>query len=153
MRPSDVPPGPLLVDTDVVSFIHAQRGPRAGPTVGEFEALITGHLLVVSFVTYAEALASGYAARLGQRRMNALHATLSRYVVLPSSAAAADHWAQIYPKVRGHVHGDAANDVWTAAVALGQDPPLPIVTNNLGDFQAIALHVPAQALKLIHPAL
>jgi hypothetical protein len=38
--------------------------------------------------------------------------------------------------------------LWTAACALAQPRPLPIVTNNLNDFQAIAKHFP---LRLVHP--
>ena len=146
MTPADVPEGPLLVDTDVVSFVHAQSGRHA-----DFEPLMAGRLLVVSFATYAEVLAHGYKAGLGSRRMDALRATLARYVVLPYSATVADVWAQTAPKVRGHLHAGGANDLWTAAAAVSYQPRLPVVTNNLTDFQAIQAHMPD--LVLVHPDL
>ena len=146
MTPDDVPAGPLMVDADVVSYVHAQSGRH-----GDFEQLLDGHLLVVSFATYAEVLARGFKAGLGTRRMDALRATLARYVVLPYSADVAETWAQVAPKVRGHLHAGGANDVWTAAAAVAHDPPLPVVTNNLTDFQSIQVHVPS--LHLINPDL
>lgn len=146
MTPEDVPDGPLVVDTDVVSYLHSQSGPHA-----EFEPLLAGHLLAVSFATYAEVLAMGRNAGWGERRMAALRATLARYVVVPSSADVAEMWAQTWPKVRGHLHGDGANDVWTAAVAVAHRPNLPLVTNNLNDYRSIKAHLPQ--LGLIHPRL
>lgn len=135
-----------MVDTDVISYLHVQSGRHS-----DFEALLAGHLLAVSFATYAELLEVGYNARWGKPRMTVLRTTLARYVVLPYSAAVADTWAQTWPKVRGHLHGDGANDVWTAAVAASHEPPLPLVTNNLSDFQSIKAHLPA--VELIHPDL
>lgn len=146
MNPEDVPDGPLLVDTDVVSYVHAQSDRH-----GEFEPLLDGHLLVISFATYAEFLGRGVRARLGARRMDGLRATLSRYVVLPYSVQVAETWAQVAPSVRGHLHAGGANDLWTAASAAAHDPPLPVVTNNLSDFRAIHQHLPR--LSLVHPDL
>lgn len=144
MRPSDVPDGPLLVDTDVLSYVHAQSGRYA-----DFEPLLAGHLLAISFATYAEALGHGHQAGLGSRRMDALRKTLARYVVLPYSADVAETWARLAPKVRGHLHAGGVNDLWTAAVAVAYQPQLPVVTNNLGDFRAIQIHLPD--LVVIHP--
>lgn len=132
------------MDTDVVRYVHAQSGPHA-----DFEPLLRGHLPVVSFATYAEVLAHGHRAGLGSRRMDALRTTLSRYVVLPYSVAVAETWARVAPKVRGHPHGGGANDLWTAAAAVAHRPPLPVVTNNLVDFQAIQHHL--RELVLVHP--
>jgi len=58
VRPSDVPDGPLLVDTDILSYVHAQSGRYA-----DFEPLLAGHLLAISFATYAEALGHGHHRR------------------------------------------------------------------------------------------
>ncbi len=43
-----------------------------------------------------------------------------------------------------------ANDLWTAACALTQSPPLPVLTNNLRDFDAIARQRPD--LVVVHPS-
>lgn len=146
MRAAEVPAGPLVVDTDVFSYLRAGRGRHA-----EFAALLAGHVLTVSFATYGEALAGGYSAHLGERRMDALRATLGGFVVLPYSAAVVEAWAPLHAKLSGQLHRGGANDLWTAACALVQSPPLPVVTNNLHDFTAIAAAHPE--LQLIHPDL
>jgi hypothetical protein len=42
VKPSDVPAGPLAVDTDVFSFVHYRKGRYA-----DFAALIQGHALAL----------------------------------------------------------------------------------------------------------
>jgi predicted nucleic acid-binding protein len=49
VRPEQVPPGPLLVDTDVVSLLALEE-----ERADEFAALVQGHELFVCFVTVAE---------------------------------------------------------------------------------------------------
>ncbi|HVQ96229.1 MAG TPA: hypothetical protein VMU51_34745 [Mycobacteriales bacterium] len=44
MKPHEVPAGPLLVDTDVFSFLRLGKGRHA-----DFAALIDGHVLAMSF--------------------------------------------------------------------------------------------------------
>nr|WP_157553835.1 hypothetical protein [Herbidospora sakaeratensis] len=53
-------------------------------------------------------------------------------------------------KLQGHLKSGGANDLWTAACALSQSPPLPIVTQDLSDFQKISKHF---GVLLIHPDL
>ncbi len=67
MRPEEVPPGPLLVDTDVFSWITWRRGRFA-----EFDVLVEGHLLALSFATVAELRAGALSASWGKRRRRAL---------------------------------------------------------------------------------
>lgn len=146
MRAADVPAGPLVVDTDVFSYLRTQRGRHA-----EFADLIGGHVLAVSFATYGEALAGGYKTKLGRRRMDELRRALNGFVVLPYSRAVVEAWAPLHARLFGHLHDGGANDLWTAACALVQSPPLPVVTNNLHDFRAVASEEPG--LRLVHPDL
>ncbi len=146
MRAADVPAGPLIVDTDVFSYLRTRRDRHA-----EFAELIGGHVLTVSFATYGEILAGGHKANLGQRRMDELRRALSGFVVLPYSRAVVEAWAPLHAKLSGHLHSGGANDLWTAACALVQSPPLPVVTNNLNDFRAIAAQ--QASLRLVHPDL
>lgn len=146
MTPSDVPSGPLLVDTDVFSYLRTRRGPHL-----EFAELLGGHLLTVSFASYGEILAGGYEVRLGSRRMADLRYALSQFVVVPYSRDVVEAWAPLHAKLKGHLHRGGANDMWTAACALSQTPTVPVVTNNLTDFRAISRHAPD--LRLIHPDL
>jgi predicted nucleic acid-binding protein len=146
MRPEDVPVGPLLVDTDVFSFLRLGKGRHE-----EFAALVKGHILAVSFATVGEVLAGGHAARLGEQRMNQLRDALRRFVIIPYTATIAEAWAPLYAKLKGHLHGEGINDLWTAACGLTQTPRIPIVTNNLSDFRTIAAQAPD--LLLVHPDL
>ncbi len=146
MKAADVPAGPLVVDTDVFSYLRTSRGRHL-----EFANLINGHVLTLSFATYAEVLAGGYKANLGQRRMDELRRALSGFVVLPYNRAVAEVWAPLHAKLSGHLHNGGANDLWTAACALVQSPPLPVVTNNLNDYLAVAAQEPG--LRLVHPDL
>lgn len=71
--------------------------------------------------------------------------------MIPYSVKSVELWARMHAKLAGHLHNGGTNDLWTAACALAIDPQLPIVTNNLKDFQAIQREFPD--LLLIHPDL
>ncbi len=145
MNPEDVPKGPLLVDTDVFSYLFGRKG-----RYEDFAPLLDGHLLCMSFASYAEALCLGHKRNWGDRAMSDLRSALGRYVILPYDKVVAEAWAPMYVKVSGHLHDGGCNDLWTAACALAQAEPVPVVTNNLVDFKAIATHFP---VKIIHPDL
>jgi predicted nucleic acid-binding protein len=145
VKPTEVPDGPLLIDTDVFSYLFAEH-----ERYTSFEPLLRDRLLCMSFASYAEALCLGYQRGWGSARMTRLRTALRRYVVLPYDGAVAEQWAPMHVKIRGHLHNGGTNDLWTAACALAQPRPLPIVTNNLNDFQAIAKHFP---LRLVHPGI
>jgi hypothetical protein len=49
VRPEDVPPGPLLIDTDVFSWVTWKRGRHE-----EYDALLECHVLALSFAKVAE---------------------------------------------------------------------------------------------------
>ena len=146
MTPDDVPDGPLLVDTDVVSYWTAKS--YHGDA---FMPLVAGHELAVSFATYGELLANGHRARWGNRRLDVLRARLRQFVVIPYNDKVVDTWARMHAKLAGHLHKGGTNDLWTAACALSLTPSLPIVTNNLSDFQTIAAAF--EDLKVVHPSL
>lgn len=133
MKAEDVPAGPVLVDTDVVSY-WTNRSGRGD----EFRSLLNGHELAISFATYGELLAIPHKLNWGDRRLTELRGWLSRFVVVPSTAAIAENWARMHAKVSGQLHQGGTNDLWTAACALALTPALPLATNNLGDFQTIA---------------
>jgi predicted nucleic acid-binding protein len=145
VKPTDVPEGPLLVDTDVFSYLYSAKD-----RCESFRPLLRGHLLCMSFATYGEAMCLGHQRRWGETRMNELRQALRQFVVLPYDNVVAERWAPMHVKLRGHLHDGGTNDLWTAACAMAQPQPLPIVTNNLSDFLAIAEHFP---LRLVHPDL
>ncbi|PWR11107.1 hypothetical protein DKT69_27360 [Micromonospora sicca] len=146
MNPEDVPGGPLLIDTDVVSYwlLQTERGKA-------FSVLVAGHEQAVSFATYGELLANAHRGRWGERRIEMLRNQLKAFVVVPYSAQVVDLWAEMHAKLSGHLQKGGTNDLWTAACALALSPQLPIATNNLSDFKTIAKAFPE--LRLVHPDL
>lgn len=144
MKPEDVPPGPLLIDTDVASWLlaGADNGKRWVP-------LLRSHLLTLSFVNVGELLALPISRGWGSGRTRDWADAIRRnFVVLPFNAAVAEHWAPLHVKYRGHMQRGGTNDLWVAASALSADPVLPLATNNLSDFEKVAADHP---LRLIHP--
>lgn len=146
MTPSDVPDGPLLVDTDVATWLLVDA-PQAEP----WKPLLRGHLLAVSFANVGELLALPISRGWGDNRTRDwTDAIRSAFVVLPFSAAVTEQWAPLHVRYRGHLQRGGTNDLWVAATALAADPRLPVATNNLSDFSKVAEDHP---LLLIHPDL
>ena len=144
MRPEDVPEGPLLVDTDVATWLLADSAPAAS-----WKPLLRGHLLALSFANVGELLALPLSRSWGQNRTREWGEALrSTFVVVPFSGAVAEVWAPLHVRYRGHLHKGGTNDLWVAATALAAEPRLPVATNNLGDFRRVAADYP---LTLVHP--
>ena len=70
-------------------------------------------------------------------------------VVIPTDARIVDQWAELRARFLGRLKGDGINDLWTAACCLVHG--LPLVTNDLSDFQTIAGEF--TDLRLVHPDL
>jgi predicted nucleic acid-binding protein len=145
VNPEDVPAGPLILDTDVFSYLAWQRGPWQ-----DFEPLVAGHPLVLTFVNVGELLAGGLIAGWGEARMTKLRDQIRRCVILPSTAEVTEQWSHLHARFRGQLGTSGGNDMWIAACAMTQAPPLPIVTNNLSDFDHLSQEFPIQ---LVHPDL
>lgn len=69
MKPSEVPAGPLAVDTDVFSMVHSLRGRHA-----DFAPLIEGQPLALSFTVVGELKVGAIRGQLGHERLQALEA-------------------------------------------------------------------------------
>lgn len=144
MEPSDVPEGPVIVDTDVFSFVTWQRGPWEA-----FADLIDDHAFVLSFATVGE-LRAGALKRFGEARRTRLDERISECIVATATDRVVSRYAELHAVARDYLGRDGSNDMWTAACALADDPPLPIVTNNLRDFERLRA---VREFPLIHPSL
>jgi predicted nucleic acid-binding protein len=144
MSPEDVPDGPVLVDTDVATWLLlGQEG--AAP----WKPLLRGHVLALSFVNVGELMALPVSRSWGANRVDTWrNAIRTRFVVVPFDARITDLWALMHVKYRGHLQRGGANDLWIAATALAVDPILPLATNNLSDFSKVAADHP---LTVVHP--
>ena len=78
MNPADVPDGPLVVDTDVASWIRTGHQ-RAEP----FKPLLRDRVLCFSFATVGELWAGAENAGWGERLRNGLASFVRVHVVLP----------------------------------------------------------------------
>jgi predicted nucleic acid-binding protein len=146
VKPDEVPDGPLLVDTDVFSWVTWERARGS-----EFEALLQGHVLALSFATVGELRAGALIAGWGGDRWRRLEDRIARhYTILTATDPVTMRFAELYARLRGQLKDGGVNDMWTAACALAQPVPPPIVTGNLSDFRTIAAAFP---LQLIHPDL
>ncbi len=146
MKRDEVPKGPLLVDTDVFSWVTWERARGS-----EFEPLLQGHLLALSFATVGELRAGALIAGWGRNRWRRLEDRIGRhYAILTATDPVTMRFGEIYARLRGQLKGGGVNDMWTAACALAQPTPPPIVTGNLADFGTIAAEFP---LQLVHPDL
>jgi hypothetical protein len=69
------------------------------------------------------------------------------YVVLTPTDRVVAKFAELYAVLgEDRLKRGGVNDQWTAACALVQDPPMPIITDNLRDFEKIAETAPALTL-------
>jgi predicted nucleic acid-binding protein len=132
-----------LVDTDVFSWITWQRG-----RFHEFDALVEGHILALSFATVAELRAGVLIGTWGEKRRRTLEERIARYVVLTATDPVTQRFAEIYARFRGQLKDGGINDMWVAATALAQPDQPPIVTGNRSDFERIATEFP---LVIVHP--
>jgi predicted nucleic acid-binding protein len=80
VTPEDVPEGPLVVDTDVASWLGWSRA-----SGDRFAPLVAGHLLALSFATVAELWYGAEKAAWGERRRRALDDIVRRYVIVPGT--------------------------------------------------------------------
>lgn len=151
MTPEPVPAGPLLVDTDVLSWIALGEGRS-----DEFAQLLVGHELFVCFVTVAEVRTFLRMGVLADERAAGLRAGLDDYAVLDIRLDdVVTEWAGLRAATMASGTADdrerRQNDTWIAACALSVEPPLPIVTGNLRD--SVRLAEAAPPLRIVHPDL
>lgn len=82
--------GPLVVDTDVVSYVF-RRDTRAEL----FRSTLAGRVLIVSFMTVAELERWALGRDWGPARMAALERYLHSFVVHPFDRALCRRWAEV----------------------------------------------------------
>jgi len=123
---------PLVVDTS--AFSRLANDDAASEVL---RRSTDGRFLFLSFVTVGEALRGARARGWSQARVEALEESFRPYGVLTGNVKVARTYAELWALLKraGTPVGD--NDLWIAATALAQDPPLPVLTTD-GDFKMIA---------------
>lgn len=122
MRPGDLGDSPILVDTDVFSFVVWNRGPAAF-----YEPFLVNRIWVLSFATVAELRYGAHKARWGETKRADLERRIQLCVVVPGDNQVVDHWVDLTLNYKDQI---GVNDLWVAACALSQSPALAIATND-----------------------
>ena len=121
---------PLVIDTDVLSFIF-----RSDTRAALYAPHLFGHVLTISFQTRAEMLRGAISANWGERRRQQLRQWLRKFAVVHSSDELCERWAEALASARRSGRPIAAADAWVAATALLLD--VPLVTHNAGDYAGV----------------
>lgn len=133
MKPEDLVGDGLLVDTNV--FSHLAEG---DPAYEGFREFTVGRYLFIAFVTVGEVLGGAEARGFGERRLELIESSFRAYGVLSGNVAAARTYGSLWARLKKAGLPMQQNDLWIASVALAQDPPLPLLTNDRG-FQNVAV--------------
>ena len=118
-----------MLDTTVLTYLTDARNPRP-----EWDEIIRGRIVVLSFVTVGEILHGTLRARWPRTRINAIEERLRRYPIIPGTIGVSRKYAELRREFFEQI-GD--NDLWMAACALSQPEPLALATGD-ADFDRIA---------------
>jgi tRNA(fMet)-specific endonuclease VapC len=131
-RREAAPPGPpLVVDTDVASFLF-----RLADTRGDrYRPHVAGQTLVISFMTVAELRLWPLRNNWGEDRRRELEAHMAQFTVIESDDELCLWWAQVRDRAYQLGRPIQASDAWIAATALRSG--MPLVTHNPGDFAGV----------------
>jgi tRNA(fMet)-specific endonuclease VapC len=123
-------PAPLLVDTDVFSYLW-----QGHSEAERFRPAVEGATLALSFTTVGELWYGAAKRGWGERRKNELRAGMRPYAVLPYTRELSHRWGELRATLEQAGEPLADNDLWIAATALYYD--LPVVTNNRQHFERV----------------
>jgi tRNA(fMet)-specific endonuclease VapC len=123
------PASPVVVETDVISFIfknHALAPP--------YQAILADRSLTVSLITLAE-IGYGMEAKNWGARRDLMSRFLSRSTPLPPDIDTANRWSLIKSGCQKKGRPISFPDAWIAAAALQLN--VPLVTHNASDYEAV----------------
>jgi toxin FitB len=121
---------PVVVDTDVISFIFKDH-----PLAPAYQAILAGRSLTVSLITLAEIEYGMAAKNWGARRRDLMGRFLSRFKPLLPDLDTANQWARIKRGCERKGRPISFPDAWIAAAALQLN--IPLATHNASDYEAI----------------
>jgi predicted nucleic acid-binding protein len=118
-----------LLDTNIVSFLF-----KGHALAARYVPHLTGHSLVLSFMSLAELYEGARRARWSTARFARMRTRLTSYTVLFSTPQLCERWGEIRFQRRSQpIDG---SDAWIAATAIEYDCEL--VTHNPKDFHGIS---------------
>ncbi len=131
-------PQPILLDTNVLTYLTDSRNPRP-----EWDAVVQGRTLILSFVTVGEILHGIMLAHWSERIIADIESRLRAYPVIPGTVGVSRKYAELRRRFFKQI-GD--NDLWIAACALAQPEPLALATSD-GHFDLIAATFPLVVVR------
>jgi predicted nucleic acid-binding protein len=124
------PTAPVVVDTDVVSFLF-----KSHPLAPAYQTILAGRPLAVSLITLAEIEYGMEVKTWGANRRDLMHRFLGRFTPLLPDAEAARLWARIKSAREKTGRPITFADAWIAAAALQLN--VALVTHNTRDYSGI----------------
>jgi len=141
--PDDGGQSVLLLDTTVLTYLTDDRNPKP-----EWDEVIQGRTIVLSFVTVGEILHGTLRAGWSRKRIEAIEERLQRYPVIPGTIGVARKYAELRLAFFDQV---GENDLWMAACALAQPEPIDLATGD-SDFDLIADKFPLVVIRPPEPS-
>jgi predicted nucleic acid-binding protein len=129
---------PLLIDTNVLSYLTASHNPHP-----EWDDLVRGRILVLSFVTVGEILHGTMTGGWSRARIAAVETRLKSYPVIPGTIGVARKFAELRRWFYKQIED---NDLWIAACALAQPEQLPLATAD-AHFDLIGAKFPLEIVR------
>jgi tRNA(fMet)-specific endonuclease VapC len=120
----------LLIDTNIVSFIH-KKDSRAI----QYDSILEGNQLAVSFVTVGELFEWATIRKWGTKRREQLELRLRSYLVIPVDIELCRVWGAIRAEQQAKGMPISTNDAWIAATARRHS--LALVTHNPKHFAGV----------------
>lgn len=117
-----------LLDTNIVSYLF-----KGHSLAARYRTHLVGHILAVSFMTLAELHEGALLAGWGAQRWAALKSLLSQMLVLHTTDAVCQCFADV--RVQRRSQPIAVADGWIAATAVAHG--IEMVTHNPSDFRGI----------------
>ena len=136
--PADEGLPPLLLDTNVLTYLTDDRNRHP-----EWDAVVRGRTLVLSFVTVGEILHGTLIASWPKARIAAIESRLQAYPVIPGTIGVSRKFAELRRWFYGQI-GD--NDLWIAACVLAHPEPVSLATSD-ADFDRIATKFPLDIIR------
>ena len=125
---------PVLVDTDVFSYIFDSRSPLAE----QYQAHLRNEHGGVCFITIGELYAGARQKAWGRRRVAKLEATIQEFALVRIDLAVCQAYADLKTQAKTPQGSDRVtsdNDLWIAACAIRHD--IPLLSNNRWHFEGL----------------
>ncbi len=136
--PGDEALPPLVLDTNVLTYLTDDRNRHP-----EWDAVVRGRTLVLSFVTVGEILHGTMSAGWSKARIADVESRLQAYPVIPGTFGVSRKFAELRRWFLGRI-GD--NDLWIAACVLAHPGPVSLATSD-ADFDQIATKFPLDIVR------